>query len=109
MSQEIGNVIAGLYEPYNYEAITVADSAIGFTASILKDNSAPLKDCQRVICTLETASVRYTTDGTTPTTTIGHLLNAGDIVIVQGQPAISNFRAIRTGGTSGSLKCTFER
>lgn len=62
-----------------------------------------------VFCTLETAQIRYTLDGTAPTTTVGHLLEIGDTLTIQGRDNIVNFRAIRTGGTSGTLMITFFR
>ncbi len=58
--------------------------------------------------TCETAQVRFTIDGTAaPTTTVGHLLNPGDILKLDSNADIAAFRAIRTGATSGVLKATF--
>lgn len=57
--------------------------------------------------TCETAQVRFTTNGTAPTTTVGHLLNPGDILKLDSNADIAAFRAIRTGSVSGVLKATF--
>ena len=111
MSQNLGNVIAGLYEPYDYEDLTVDSTAggVALDSTKVKNKANPIKECQRVILTLETAAVRYRTDGGAPTTTVGHLLGSGDILTLQGQPTIDRFRAIRTTGTSGVFRATFER
>ena len=59
------------------------------------------------LITCETAQVRFTVDGTAPTTTVGHLLNPGDILKLDSNADIAAFRAIRTGETSGVIKATF--
>ena len=89
----------------SYEAITVADTAIGFTATKIKPTNATA--VQGVFCSLETAQIRFTLDGTTPTSTIGHLLGVGQTLTISHAGDIENFRAIRTGSTSGSLRCTY--
>lgn len=109
MQQNWANLTAGVYKPYAYEAITVADTAIGFTSSNYMNSNASEVRASRAVCTLETAQVRYRYDGGTPTDAVGHVLNANDVVVIMGDDAIKNFKAIRTGGTSGSLKVTYEQ
>ncbi len=58
-------------------------------------------------CRLETAQVRWTIDGTTPTSTVGTLLEVGDWLPISGHDALVKFQAIRTGSTSGQLDCTY--
>ena len=100
------NVIAGLYDSFAYEALTVAGTAVGFTTATLEDADG---NAQKIFATLETAQIRYTLDGTTPTSTVGHLLEVGDTLQITGSDDIVAFRAIRTGGTSASLKVTYSR
>ena len=57
--------------------------------------------------TAETAQMRYTVDGTAPTTANGHLLNPGDILKLDSNADIVAFRAIRTGSVSGVIKVTY--
>jgi hypothetical protein len=92
-----------------YETITVSNVAIGFTAAKIIPTSGDFlgKVCQAVFCTLETDSIRFTLDGTTPTSAIGHLLNAGQNLTLKNPSDISNFRAIRVTGDA-SLKVTFK-
>ena len=92
-----------------YEAITVADSAIGFTQGKIVPGSGSYEgmSAQEVYCTLETAAIRFTIDGTTPTTSVGHLLNTGDTLKLSNPNMIQNFSAIRTASTNGSLKVSY--
>lgn len=93
--QSITNVIAGIFEPYDFETITVSNSAIGLTASkYTAPNLAPLKEAQYIILTLETSNIRYRIDGGVPTSSIGHLLNSGGSLTLLGISNIVNFKAI---------------
>jgi hypothetical protein len=87
-----------------YEAITVAGTALGLTTTTVGRATWGM-------CRLETAEIRYTIDGvTTPTNTVGVVMEPLEWVVLNNQFELKNFRAIRTGGTSGSLKCHyFER
>jgi hypothetical protein len=85
----------------SYEAITVAGTAIGTTAATVGNN-------QWGMCRLETAEIRYTVDGaTTPTNLIGVPLEPFEWIVLNNPFELKNFRAIRTTGTSGSLKCHY--
>lgn len=91
------------------ESITVADTAIGINSAYLPTT---LSGCwgwhmQKGFCTLETAQIRYWPDGTTPTSTEGHLANTGTVLYFQSCQELFGFKAIRTGGTSGVLRCTY--
>lgn len=100
-------VAAQAYSYLGFEQITVAASAIGFTAAKITPNTATVKDATQATCRLETAEVRYTVDTTTPTTTVGTLLEVGDTLTLTGHDVLTNFKAIRTGATSGVLDCTY--
>lgn len=56
---------------------------------------------------LETAQIRYTLDTTAPTTTVGTLMNPDEILELDSYTELSNFRAIRTGGASGTLQVEY--
>ena len=113
MYVSINQVIAGIFQPYDYESVTVADTAIGLTAAKYKDagsiDSNSQRGASRVVITVETAGLRYRYDGTDPTAAEGHILNANDVIVLVGPDAIRMFRGIRTTGTSAVLKCTYER
>ena len=82
-----------------FETITVAGTAIGATtATAQKANYA-------VFGPLETAQVRWRDDGTAPTSTVGHLLEIGQVLTYDGP--ILGIKFIRTGGVSGTLPCSY--
>ena len=113
MYLSINQVIAGLFQPYDYESVTVTDSATALTASKYKDSGSVSTNAQRgaarAVITVETAQLRYRYDGTAPTSTEGHILNINDVLVLVGPDALANFQGIRTGGTSAVLKVTYER
>ena len=87
---------------YNYESITVADTAIGFTDSAINrgDGIRPY----RAVFVVETAQLRFRVDGTAPTSSEGTLAEVGDIVTITGEHDVEAFKAIRTTGTSAVIK-----
>lgn len=93
---------------YKNETVTVADSAIGFTVAninlAMKLFGRPIK-C--VVFTLAVAEIRAWENGVDPTTTTGHIISVGDVVVVDGNNTES-FRAIRTGGSSGIISIAYE-
>lgn len=93
---------------FDYEAITVADTSVGFTAATITPGGTA-RPAHRAHVTAETAQMRYRYDGTAPTATEGHLLEVGDVLTIEGINNVSNARFIRTGATSGTIRCTFER
>ena len=65
--------------------------------------------CTKAFITVETAQIRFTVDGTAPTITVGHILNAGDNLTIDSNEDIAAFRAIRTSSTSGVIQCTYSQ
>ena len=89
--------------PYAYESIAVADAAISLTSATYDQVGYNIQ----AFITLETAQVRWRIDGGDPTSSEGHLLEAGQNLALQDSQAVKNFRAIRTGATSGVIKVTY--
>lgn len=94
-----GSVFGGAFE-----TITVADTSIGITSSLL--TPAYSQQPNYAICTLATAEIRFRVDGTAPTSAVGHILSIGTPLYLNSQEELYGFKAIRTGGTSGVLSCT---
>jgi len=94
-----------LAQTMDYETITVADTAIGFTISKIAPSSS--KFATRAFCVLETAEIRFLYSGASPTSTIGLLLEIGGNLQFDSRDAISKFKAIRTGSSSGVLTCIY--
>ena len=92
----------------SYEKIGTTTTAIGFTtAKIALTAADPYKEAKTALITVETASVRITMDGTTPTVTAGtgagHLVDVGQSYVVRGIDAVRNFRCINAVASSGAV------
>lgn len=97
--------VIGKYIGFDFETITVADTAIGLTASKLASTPRPKK----VIITCETARCRYRMDNVDPSTTIGHNMNPMDSLVLDGFSQLNNTKFIRVTGTSSVLQVTYLR
>ena len=101
---------------YDYENLTV-DTTVGgvpFTASKVTNSSNPIETAQLVTFTVACSSgtscpVRFTIDGTAPTTSVGLRIDYGTTVSIYNLTNISAFRAIREGATSAILNVTYLR
>ena len=82
--------------PPTFEALTVTDTAGGFTESIYKGQS----NC---LMRNAVAEIRYRADGTAASATVGQLMQIGDVRAWSDTRQLALFSAIRTGGTSGIL------
>jgi hypothetical protein len=99
-------------EARGFETIGTTTSSIGFTSTYYNYSSAGNLPMKAALITCETADVRFTLDGTTPTVTsgtgAGHLLGSGQNYVVRGYENCRNFRCINAVGSSGAtLKCTY--
>ena len=94
---------------FAFEALTIDNTVggIGFTTATFNPAGGP--GATAALVTTEVAQVRYRYDGGAPTATVGHLLEIGDRLKLEGSENLNRFRAIRTGASSGTLTCTFER
>ena len=85
-----------------FEQITI-DSTVGGKAL----TSTTYTTARKALITVETAQIRFTVNGTAPTTTVGHIGDIGDTIELESNADIVAFRAIRTGGTSGLISVTY--
>jgi hypothetical protein len=92
-------------EALSYEAITVTNAVIGFTAGLLNPGGAAPP--RGAILTLETASIRWRIDGGNPSGTVGHLMATTDSIVLHGANTLANFRAYRATGADASLRVTY--
>lgn len=90
---------AALTDPQwrTFEALTVSSTVVGF-ATLSEDDRFAFVTC-------ESAAVRYRLDGGAPTTTTGHVIEAGDIVRFSGN--LTQIRFIRRDGVDATLSCSF--
>lgn len=90
------------FNAYDTESITVAGTAVGFTLATLDPDGPEKPDIVKF--QVETAQIRFTVDGTTPTSSIGLIGDVGDLVTITGVSDAKGFLAIRTGGTSATIQ-----
>jgi len=91
---------------FAFEQITV-NGAVGFTSATFNPSNTG-GPAQRAVVTVETDQVRYTIDGTTPTSTVGHLLAVGDVLVLEGRKNLSNAKFIKVTNNA-TISCTYER
>lgn len=96
--------IGGGDVPFAYEQKTVDSTAGGVSLT-----AVTYSDATHATLRLETAQIRFRVDGGAPTTAVGTLLEIGETLELSGAATIAAFRAIRTGGSSGSLSVTYGR
>lgn len=95
-----------------YEKLTISNSVKQFTADKYSDVAVGLNtrtDAEEAYVTVEaTNSFRWTVDGTAPVaSTTGHLAAGSSSFTVTGFDAISNFKAIREGGSDAVIHVTY--
>ncbi len=82
---------------YGHEGLTVTSGAVvTFTVGTYMTTTYHPKGA---FVTVETNDVRFTVDGTTPTSTVGHLLSDKDTVELWGQD-VQNFKVIAPGSNA---------
>ena len=85
----------------NQETVTVSSTAIGFDSTPASNNGFRP---QAALITVEAASIRYTTDGTTPTTSVGHIAGIGDPIVLADPGEVSGFLAIRKDAGDATIE-----
>ncbi len=83
-----------------YEEVAVEGTAIGIAS--VGDNM----QAGAAFITVEDAQISFNVDGSTPTSTAGHLANPGDVIELTDGGEVRQFLAIRTGGVSATIKST---
>lgn len=84
--------------PKGYQQITVSTTAVGLT---VPDGAT------RAVLGIEAQPLRYRTDGTNPTASVGMLQAASTFVELSGADTLANFKAIRSGGTDSVLNVSY--
>lgn len=98
----------------NFEGPLTIDATaggIGLTASKYNGVVGVSQPATRAVVTVETAPCRYScvpSGVVAISATVGHLLNPGDVLIIESAQNIAQFRAIRTTGTSATLQVSYQ-
>lgn len=93
---------------FAFESLTVANTVQVLTPSLYQD-SVTTGGASSAFLTNETSQIRFRYDGVAPTSTVGHILEAGGILVLNGQQQMKDFKCIRTGSTSSTISITYER
>lgn len=97
--------IAGVYNGFAYEALTVTTAVKTPTAATYVSGS---KKAQVAHITVETNGINYTYDGTTASATVGHNIAAGGTLTLTGYTNIAALQMYRSGGADATVKITYE-
>lgn len=91
----------------NLADVTVSGTAAAvFSAADINAGGGHVQATQAV-CSLTTANIRVTLDGTTPTSSYGQVLTPG-VWVFQSNAVLNGLRAIRDDATSGVLSCSIQ-
>ena len=95
---------------FAFETVTASNggAAVGLTAGTYKPASGT-GDAEECWITLATGDIRYRYDGSNPTTSVGHVLQAGRALRLKGQHQMANFKAIASGAADGVMSVSYER
>jgi len=105
---------SGEWVPYDFEQLTIGVAASTPTAAKITANDAtPIpgraRRARAALLTVEGNPIRYRVDGVAPTAAIGHLLSAGDSVVIEGVEAVKRLKMIRQGAADGTVNITYYR
>ena len=84
----------------SFEAITVTNAAIGLTV-------ADVQGAVAAEITVENGSIRFRTDGTAASATVGHLLNDGDVIFLDNISEMLALSMFRDGATDGDISVSY--
>ena len=110
MAKDKVNIIAGLFNAFNFETITISTTAKSLTASKYTKSSGETftEYARKALITVEDAQLRFRFDGGTPTASVGHLLTQKDSITLIGAYNIKNFKAIRKGSSDSKISVTYQ-
>jgi hypothetical protein len=88
------------FTAFTQEDLSVAATAVGFTA-------ATYGKAIGALVYVDTAQIRFTLSGTSPTASSGVVADPGSIICLSNADQVQRFKAIRTGSTSATLHAEF--
>lgn len=95
------NVLAD--EDFTVSTTVLSPASTNFNAGTAT-NSTFSANSALVTCNSESIRYRF---GTDPTASTGHLMSAGDSLVIEGSGAIRRFRMIRAGATDADVFITY--
>ena len=92
---------------YAEEPITIDGTVGGIRLTL--SNLYAVPPPRKVEIFVDSAPLRFRVDGGAPTSTVGEILNPRDRMNIWNRNDMENFRGIRTGGTSATLRVRWKR
>ncbi len=89
------------WDGHEVTPVAVSTTAVALTSDILASSH------QYAMITCEAAAVRFWLDGTSPTATVGHILNPNDMLILDNQNAVDNASFISKDGGTATLQVSY--
>lgn len=87
-------------------AIDATVGGVGFSSSDISAGSGhPQATGASCVSDASGGAFRYRVDGSAPTSSVGVEVQPADTLVLNGPTVLQNFKGIRTGSTSASLKC----
>jgi hypothetical protein len=93
---------------YDYEQLTVTTGVQVLTPAKYTAQSG-FAGASEAFLTLNGGNIRYKYNGGTPSSTEGHVLLDGGILVLKGQQQMKDFKCIRTGSADSEISVTYER
>ena len=93
-------VTVNLIDAQTKESLTVSTVAKTLTSGTYGSNNRAFIQCQD-------ANVRYWLDGSTPTTSEGHILYKGEALELHGSTELTNFKVIRDDSVDAVLAVSY--
>lgn len=94
---------------YAFKKGTVSSSALVLTSVGIAFSAAEVAAADEALITVETNPLRYTIDGTAPTSTDGHPVAAAASFVVSGRRDIGNLKLIRSGASDATVHITLRK
>jgi hypothetical protein len=104
----MANIEAGAFHRRNFVSGASEAKTIDATVGGIALSGGTYGTRRYAIITVEVAELRFTVDGTSPTSTVGHVASAPDVIELESNEEIAAFRAIRTGATSAKIYATYK-
>lgn len=95
---QIGVFLAHTRDYFAHESLTVTSAVRQLTESVYKPSGGVRAPAQFATVSVETDSIRWTVDGTDPSTSAGHLATSGTYISLGGYNQIKQFKAHRVTG-----------
>jgi len=87
-----------------FQTLTVSTAVLGFNPEIFM---AGFERSNSALVDVQTAGIRFRTDGGNPSASVGMVANAGDIIELKSYNEVQLFKVIRSGAADATLNVDF--